>query len=38
MNVSVLGRGVSTEVDTSEVDRVEVPGDEASELAEVMST
>ena len=38
MNVSVLGRGVSTEVDASEVERVEVPGDEASELAEVMST
>ena len=38
MNVSVLGRGVSTEVDASEVERVEVPGDEALELAEVMST
>jgi hypothetical protein len=38
MNVSALGRGVSTEVDASEVERVEVPGDEASELAEVMLT
>jgi transcription antitermination factor NusG len=32
MNVSMLGRGVSTEVDESEVERVHAPGDEAFEL------
>jgi transcription antitermination factor NusG len=39
MNVSMLGRGVSTEVDASEVERVEVPGDKTLELlAEGMLT